>query len=131
MAGQKKDFIIIDDSRLDCFIAEKMIRNTGKAGEILSFLEAAEALDYIKETPYAAGNLKTVLIVDIQMPIMNGFKFMEAFEKLPAEIQYEYEVFVLTSSGNLSDISRMSNYKSVIDILGKPLSREKVQEFFR
>lgn len=130
MTEQNKDFIIIDDSRLDCFIAEKMIRNTNKAGEILSFLDATEALGYIKNAPYS-NESKTVLVVDIQMPIMNGFKFIEAFESLPRELQESYEVFVLTSSGNLSDISRMSNYKSVIDILSKPLSKEKIQEFFR
>src|SRR6185437_16601163 len=97
MIGHKLNFIVIDDSKLDCFIAEKIIRNTGRSENIRSFLDGADALDYISKTLVPADETKTILIVDIQMPVMNGFEFVEAFEKFPKEIQDNYIIFVLSS----------------------------------
>lgn len=118
----KFHFIVIDDSRLDCFIAEKVIKNSGKDLSVRSFSDAREALALIKE-PGNSG-AKTVLIVDIQMPLMNGFEFVEAFEKLPTEIRDKYIVYVLTSSSNQSDLNRMGSYFSVNKVLHKPLSSQ-------
>lgn len=121
MTQQKLHFIVIDDSKLDCFIAEKIIRNTGMSESIRSFTDAREALTFISNAP-AAEKPKTVLIVDIQMPIMNGFEFLEAFEKLPEEVQNGYVIYVLSSSINESDLNRVRNYKSVKHFLNKPLT---------
>ena len=117
--SEKRDFIIIDDSKLDCFIAEKMIQNTGMADQIRSFNAAREALEYIKNNSPSAG--KSVIIIDIQMPLMNGFEFIEEFEKLPDNIQNGYIIFVLSSSANKKDFNRISNYKSVKHLLNKPI----------
>ena len=122
MAQQKLHFIVIDDSKLDCFIAEKIIRNTGMSESIKSFLDAKEALEYIKANPATDAINKTILIVDIQMPVMNGFEFVEAFEQLPEDTQNCYMIYVLSSSINESDLNRVRNYKSVKHFLNKPLT---------
>jgi CheY-like chemotaxis protein len=121
MNDQKFNFIIIDDSKLDCFIAEKIIRNTGRGEDIRSFTVAKEALDYIAHTPVTE-NTRTVVIVDIQMPIMNGFEFVEAFEKLPEELRNSYLVYMLSSSINENDINKVQNYPSIKQFLNKPLT---------
>jgi hypothetical protein len=64
------------------------------------------------------------------MPLMNGFEFVEAFEVLPGEIQDGYIIFMLSSSINENDINRISNYKSVKQIINKPLSIVKLTSFF-
>ena len=114
-------FIVIDDSKLDCFIAEKVIRNTGKGESIKSFLQAKEALEYISTTP-PDENVNTIILVDIQMPVMNGFEFVEAFEKLPESITSCYTIYVISSSINENDIYRLHNYASVRQFLNKPLT---------
>lgn len=120
--SEKRDFIIIDDSKLDCFIAEKMIQNTGMAGQIRSFNAAREALEYIKNSSPSI-NL-SIVIIDIQMPLMNGFEFIEEFEKLPDNVQSRYVIFVLSSSANKKDFNRISNYKSVKHLLNKPIKSQ-------
>ena len=119
--AEKYNFIVIDDSKLDCFIAEKIIRNTGRAEAVRSFTLAIDALEYIK-TNAQPQDFKTVLLVDIQMPIMNGFEFVEAFEKMPQTVTDNYLVYVLSSSINENDLNRAKYHKSVRQFLNKPLT---------
>ena len=121
MNKKKFNFIVVDDSKLDCFIAEKIIRNTGMSDGILSFTDATAALGHIEKVP-AHGPSKTIVIVDIQMPLMNGFEFVEAFQKFAQEIQDHYIIYVLSSSINESDLTRVRNYPSVKHFLNKPLT---------
>ncbi len=118
---KKLNFIVIDDSKLDCFIAEKVITNTGKSGEVRSFVSAEQAL----ETIISAKNTSfphTIILVDIQMPVMNGFQFIEAFELLGPEVINNYSIFVISSSINENDLKRVDNYVSVKQFLNKPLN---------
>lgn len=119
--NKKLNFVVIDDSKLDCFIAEKIIRNTGKCESIRSFLQAHDALDHIAANP-VDDQSHTILLVDIQMPIMNGFEFVEAFEKLPLEITSNYTVYIISSSINEADLNKVHNYRSVKQFLNKPLT---------
>ena len=124
----KFKFIIIDDSALDCYIAEKMIRYTGCCEDVKSFLGATEALDYIKETP-STESFITIIILDVLMPIMSGFTFVEEFEKLPAEIQQKYQIVALTSSMNKNDIDKICSYQTVNNVLDKPITAESINSF--
>lgn len=115
------NFIVIDDSKLDCFIAEKIIHNTGRSKSVKSFIMANEALDYIRNAPL--DDDMTVILVDIQMPVMNGFDFLEAFEKSVAfDTQNHYMVNLLSSSINESDRIRAKGYKFVREFISKPLT---------
>jgi len=117
----KLNFIVIDDSKLDCFIAEKIIKNTGKCESVRSFLQAKDALSFISSsTPDDMSH--TIILVDIQMPVMNGFEFVEAFESLPGSIVNNYTIYVISSSINENDLHKVHNYKSVKQFLNKPLT---------
>lgn len=117
-------FIVIDDSKLNCFIAEKLIRNNESAVSVQVFMEATEALEYINNRTDIQFPSRTLIIVDIQMPVMNGFEFVESFEKLPETIKVQYEIFMISSSINENDHNRISNYPSVKKLLQKPLTKE-------
>ncbi len=118
---KKLNFIVIDDSKLDCFIAEKVITNTGKCDDVVSFVSAEQALESIISTEQAP-HLHTIILVDIQMPVMNGFQFIEAFEKLGTDVIRNYTIFVISSSINENDLKRVDNYTSVKQFLNKPLN---------
>lgn len=126
MTTRKRNFIVIDDNKLDCFIEQKIILNTGISDKVSLFLDAREALAFIENDTTEKSPEKIVIIVDIQMPLMNGFEFVEAFELLPSEIQDNYLIFMLSSSINENDLNRVSNYKSVRQIISKPLSVKKL-----
>ena len=123
----KFKFIVIDDSELDCYIAEKMIRYTGQCEEIKCFTGATEALNFIKGAQYKEHDgIPTIVILDVLMPIMNGFTFVEEFEKLPKEVQNKYQIIALTSSMNKNDINKICSYATINKILDKPLTAESI-----
>lgn len=123
--SNKLNFIVIDDSKLDCFIAEKIIKNTGRSEVCNVFQQATEALAYIKGA--TSNNLKTIVFVDIQMPVMNGFEFVEAFEGLPESQKELYNIYMLSSSINENDIAKVKGYSSVKHFLNKPLTNDTIR----
>lgn len=121
-------FIIVDDSPFDCLIAEKVIQNTQRHLTITSFQDGGKALAYISDRGNPDPGEKTIIFLDIQMPVMNGFTFVETFEQLPDEITAGYVVFFTTSSINQNDIARANSYRSVYTFLNKPLTTVSLQQ---
>ncbi len=119
---RKLPFIVIDDNELDCYIAERLIQHTGRSETILKFTDAEAALKYIAKAKVK----KTVILLDVLMPVMNGFQFVEAFEQLPEEIREHYSIIALTTSLSRSDISKIKSYRSVGHFIDKPISPEKL-----
>ena len=115
---QTKKFIIIDDNEIDIFIAKKMIEISFPNSQIITFNNAIDALELVKNDTF---DDPAIMLVDINMPIMNGFQFMEEFEKLPVERQKLYNPYFLTSSINESDIAFAKTFKSIRKFINKPL----------
>ncbi len=119
-------FIIIDDTELDHFIARKVITNANKNYSVKSFLDASQALAYILEDNHDS-DIKIILVfLDIYMPLMNGFQFVEEFEKLDQAIQDKYYIAALTSSIEISDINRINSYRSFKARITKPITADGV-----
>jgi CheY-like chemotaxis protein len=118
----KLSFIIIDDRELDCYIAEKLIQKIEADININIFYNAFSALDFIKNTKVT--DAITVVLLDIMMPVMNGFQFIEEFENLSEGIKNNYKIIPITSSLNKTDVSKISECESVITVLKKPYTFE-------
>jgi len=118
-------FIIIDDSELDCFIAQKLLKHSNKNLTVKTFQNANHVLEIIRER--INENIQTtIILLDLQMPLMNGFEFVEEFEKFPAEVQKNYRIVILSSTKNPTDVHKILKYKTVNDIIEKPLTKEKL-----
>jgi CheY-like chemotaxis protein len=126
MSNPFPHFIIIDDSQLDCFIGEKIIQNTGTFSSVKSYTQAAEAYEIIKNSDPSPAEAITIVVLDIQMPVMNGFQFVENFELLPENIRANYAIFMFSSSINENDKNRLENHPCIRKFYGKPISKEIV-----
>jgi CheY-like chemotaxis protein len=125
-------FILIDDSKLDSFIGEKVIQSTAASASANVFMDAQEALNFIINTAPANDGLKTIVLVDIQMPLMTGFEFIEAFEaQVPEEKQKNYIINLLSSSINENDMARGKGYKSVNTFLSKPIKKDTLETMLK
>lgn len=118
--------LIIDDSELDNFIAKKIIEQSGKSLSVKTFKNAKPALETIREKSMATDNQYTIILLDLYMPLMNGFQFVEEFEKLAPEIQEKYTINILSSTRNQNDITRVLHHKKVSHFLEKPFTLDKL-----
>ena len=121
--------MVIDDSELDCYVIQKVIEYSEKCLITQTFTNAQYALDTIRETPVEKGELPTIILLDLQMPEMNGFEFVEEFEKFPPEVQSNYRIIILSimsSERDHIDLSRKFPDGKVGHIIEKPLTTEKL-----
>jgi CheY-like chemotaxis protein len=124
---QEFSFIIIDDSELDCFVIQKVIQRAFKNTGIISFKNAGHALDAIKE--HGVKSKPTIILLDIQMPLMNGFEFIEEFEKLNPGLRDCYTIIILSilsSTRAPASIYTAFNKRTVGSIIEKPFTIEKL-----
>ncbi|MCZ2141581.1 MAG: response regulator, partial [Bacteroidia bacterium] len=82
------NYILIDDNKIDLLVASKAIELSGQnASTVYQFSGAQAALEFIKTFD---SQMKTVMLIDIQMPTMNGFEFMDVFEQFSDEVKQKY-----------------------------------------
>lgn len=123
----KKNILLIDDDRIFNFLSEKTITSLGLANEIHFALNGEEALDLLEL--YKTGDLSKpdIIFVDLNMPVMDGFEFIETFRKMDLPDKDSITIVVLTSSADPSDISRAKRM-GVKYYFNKPLSKEEIKK---
>jgi CheY-like chemotaxis protein len=120
-------FIVIDDSELDCFVARKIIEHTNKELVVKTYLNGRDVIEQIRLDFDKRDMPLTIILLDLRMPIMNGFQFVDEFEKLPLDIKRKYRIHILSSTRNTNDIYKILNYDTVVSMIEKPFTREKLQ----
>lgn len=121
----KYPFIVIDDSPIDCLIVKKVIGFSGKSSEVKVFNDATLALQYIENNEGETSTSISFITLDIMMPIMNGFEFLDKFVDLPKSIQERYKIIILSLSNNEHTIKRLQRYNVIEAIVEKPITMDK------
>ena len=103
---------------MDNFINKRLIESCDFGAEIIVCNSAQEALDYFT----AKQPLPTVIFLDINMPEMNGFEFLEAYENLSEEIHQKCKVLMLSTSESFKDLNKANKNRFVKKFLNKPLT---------
>ena len=109
--------LLIDDNPLDNYINTKIISRSNFATEILAIESPGEALELLR-----AGKFRPeIIFLDIRMPVMDGFDFLDEYEKLDIDKDH-IEIVMLTSSINPGDMERAKHYKHVRKYITKTLT---------
>jgi CheY-like chemotaxis protein len=118
-----KNILLVDDDKIFTFLSTKTLQRMGIAKEVHTAFHGREALDLINN--YFSGSLTApdVILLDLNMPIMDGFGFLEAFQRLRLPNKEKIKIVVVSSSENPADIRRSKELGARNYIL-KPITEE-------
>src|SRR5687767_5616372 len=132
MAAKKYHTVmLIDDNEIDNLINQKMIEAASIAENIYTHTGAKSAIEFLRNVErleVADKVLPDVIFLDIDMPLMDGFQFLDEFEKLGNGAKKKSKIVMLTSSINPQDSARSKKYASVKQYLNKPLTHESISK---
>ena len=117
--------MLIDDSEIDLFIHRRFLELCNFSKELVAYKSAESALDWLKnldgESP------PNVIFLDLNMPVVDGFSFLNLFNSLPDNIKGHSRIVVLTSSSSVTDREQVFLYKNVIHMITKPMKQADIE----
>jgi len=131
MKNYPQQYLVIDDDKTNNIICELIIKKFDPSSNIDLFLSPETALDFIeKEYPKKYYNCPTIILLDINMPTMTGFEFLDMFKKMKKEIQNQFIIYMLSSS--MEDFNyQASQYTIVKKLFSKPLKTSDLEEIWK
>lgn len=114
--------ILIDDNPIDNFLAKRVIENSGFDGCILPNDSGQQALDYLKSNMDNPEKWPSLIFLDINMPVVDGYSFLYEFRNFPITVREKTKIVILSSSDNIDDLSKLIDHELVISYLIKPLT---------
>lgn len=130
-----KYILLIDDSEASNFLNQFLIKSMGFDVNIQTCVNGQDALDFLKcEGKYKEAEnypIPLLILLDINMPIMNGWEFLDEFKSLPVLIKKESVVMMLTTSMNPDDKEKALKNEFISDFITKPLNKEKLSKMIQ
>ncbi|WP_316765935.1 two-component system response regulator [Pedobacter frigiditerrae] len=123
---QKQKVMIIDDNLIDQMITAHVLKKTYEKGDILVMESATAALDFFNSNKDDLSAIPSLILLDIDMPLMNGFEFLDRFNLYPEILKNACRIVVITGSDIPEDIELMKTYPNVSKLILKPLNHNEL-----
>ncbi|WP_026462003.1 response regulator [Adhaeribacter aquaticus] len=128
--------LLVDDDDTTNYVNKRTLQRTNAAHEIKVFTNGEQALTYIKNSVCgtdgtALNPCPDLIFLDIKMPIMDGFEFLEAYKTLGLSKTAPTTIMMLTSSASFYDLKKLETYEEVKRHFSKPLADHDVKEIIK
>jgi len=124
--------LLVDDDEINNFISIKLIKKALLNTEIMACLNGKFAIDQLVEIQRKdPAKLPDYILLDINMPIMNGWEFLDEYKRLNIDPLGKTKIFIISSSVFSNDINKARSYPLVKDFISKPLNVDKIIELFK
>ncbi|QYA25010.1 response regulator [Gramella sp. MT6] len=132
--GQKVELAcIIDDDKIYVNLVKKIIEIKKLSENLLIYKNGKEALDYFKEIMQNVTDedkLPDIIFLDLNMPVMDGWEFLNEFIKIKNNLSKKITLYVVSSSIDPRDLERAKSFNLVTDYLIKPIELKKFEKIF-
>lgn len=119
---------LIDDDEIFQFITSRLIERANLAQDLQQFHNGNAALHYLNSHAHLADELPDIILLDINMPVIDGWMFLDEYETLATKLQKNITIFMVSSSIAMEDMNRAKANPLVKDYLIKPVSLETLIE---
>ncbi|WP_316839106.1 response regulator [Pedobacter gandavensis] len=120
-----KKIALIDDDSTFVFLTKRMIKAANISTHIDEFNDGLQALNFLKANQNNSEILPDVIFLDLSMPIMDGWEFLEEYTVVEPRIRKTIILYIVSSSISPHDIERSRNFSVVSDFIIKPLNKER------
>jgi CheY-like chemotaxis protein len=120
--------LLIDDNGIDNYVNKMTLEMENFSNEVFAFESASKGLDFLERAHSDHGKIPDYIFLDINMPVMTGFDFLNKFNGFSESIKKRSKVIMLSSSINPEEIARAKANSNVTMFIAKPLTSEKIQE---
>jgi CheY-like chemotaxis protein len=127
---QYKCILLVDDDLVSSFLNKEILVRYGVTGTIHTAKNGSDALQFIQGRQNTSEPCPDLILLDINMPVMDGFEFLAEFQKLPASVQESVHIVILTSSSNRVDRDRAEKFQ-IKGYLNKPLTFDNLNAVFQ
>lgn len=117
--------MLIDDSEIDLFIHRRFLELCNFSRELIAYNSAEIALDSLRNLN--GDEPPNVIFLDLNMPVVDGFSFLNLFAELPEKIKKRSRIVVLTSSNSVTDREQVFLYKNVVQMITKPMKQSDIE----
>lgn len=123
----RSQFIIIEDNLIDQFVTKKLLKKGLDINPVYIANNGKEGMNWLLKNQ---NQNPLIILLDIQMPIMDGFEFLKEFDRLPKDVKENIEIFVLSSTLDSDEIKKVKENKYVSDFWNKPFRLEILKSVF-
>lgn len=120
------NIMVVDDDSTFIFIFKKQIDRVGDINLVNESSNGSEALAFLNSALRQRQNVPDIVILDLNMPIMNGWTFLDEYSKLCEKEKIEIPVCILSSTINQADFDKANTYQSVKSFFSKPITMDQI-----
>ena len=125
--GKFKQVLLVEDDPITVLVCDRIIKMNSFADEVKSCENGRYALDYLKGKSSSSEQLPDIIFLDINMPVMNGWDFLEEFEQIKESLSVRPRIFILSSTVDPEDLNRAKTFSTVEDFISKPLDKDYLE----
>ncbi len=126
-----KTLCLVDDDDIFQLITQRVIAQTNLVDTIKVFSNGLDAMDFLRSVAQNAAQLPEIILLDLNMPVMDGWEFLEEFTLLKPRLEKKITIYVVSSSIAPSDIQRAEAINEVTDYIIKPITTEKLLDMLK
>lgn len=126
--NEQHSFVIIDDVAMNNLLTRLIIKSVYPDARIVEFTDSQSALTYLAgATEPETEHPDAIILLDIYMPIIDGWAFLDKFNTLPQNLKNKYKLYILSSSISKQDQEKADNNANVAGYIIKPFTKDTIR----